>query len=192
MQGLFNFIIKPKGKRYNNSNDNLILNTNISNHLNVNRQAIVLATPKAIKTNIKKGDEIIVHHNVFREWYNANGKRSNSGNYINDELYHCNLDQIYLYKVNKKWVAVDGYCFVYPIINKDKFKNSIEKPNVGIVRYTDGVFNKGDLVGFRPNIEHEFIIDNELLYKINNNFISIKYEYQGDEKKYNPSWAKSS
>jgi len=192
MQGLFNFIIKPKGKRYNNSNDNLILNTNISNHLNVNRNAIVLATPKAIKTNIKKGDEIIVHHNVFREWYNANGKRSNSGNYINDELYHCNLDQIYLYKVNKKWVAVDGYCFVYPIINKDKFKNSIEKPNVGIVKYTDGVFNKGDLVGFRPNIEHEFIIDNELLYKINNNFISIKYEYQGDEKKYNPSWAKSS
>ena len=192
MDGLFNFLIKPKGKRYNNANDKLILNTNISNHLNVNRNAIVLATPKSLKTNIKKGDEIIVHHNVFREWYNVNGKRSNSGNYINDELYHCSLDQIYLYKVNKKWVAVDGFCFVYPIVNKDKFKSNIEKPNTGIVKYTDGVFNKGDLVGFRPNIEHEFVIDNELLYKINNNFISIKYEYQGNEEKYNPSWAKSS
>jgi len=192
MKGLFNFLIKPKGKRYNNTNDKLILNTNISNHLNVNRKAIVIATPKSLKTNIKKGDEIIVHHNVFREWYNQHGKRSNSSNYINDELYHCPLDQIYLYKVNKQWVAVDGFCFVYPIVNKDKFKSNIEKPNVGIVKYTDGVFKKGDLVGFIPNIEHEFVIDNELLYKINNNFISIKYEYQGNEEKYNPSWAKSS
>jgi hypothetical protein len=181
MQGLFNFIIKPKGKRYNNTNDKLILNTNISNHLSVNRNAIVLATPKGIKTNIKKNDEIIVHHNIFREWYDAKGKRRNSGNYINENLYHCSLDQIYLYKVNKNWVAVDGFCFVSPIVNKEKFKHSVEKPNVGIVKYTDGVYNKGDLVGFRPNIEHEFIIDNELLYK-----------YQGNEEKYNPSWAKSS
>ena len=49
--------------------------------------------------------------------------------------------------------------------------------------------NNGDLVGFIPDIEYEFIIDGERLYRILTQFITIKYEYQGDEEEYNPSWA---
>ena len=51
--------------------------------------------------------------------------------------------------------------------------------------------NNGDLVGFLPNSEYEFIVDGEKLYRVMTNFISIKYEYQGNEKEYNPSWTNS-
>jgi len=46
----------------------------------------------------------------------------------------------------------------------------------------------GDLVGFVPRSEYEFIINNERLYRVLTRAITIKYEYKGDEKEYNPSW----
>ena len=52
--------------------------------------------------------------------------------------------------------------------------------------------NNGDLVGFTPSSEYEFIVDGERLYRVLSNFITIKYEYQGNEEEYNPSWAESS
>ena len=48
---------------------------------------------------------------------------------------------------------------------------------------------KEDLVGFTPSSEYEFIIDGERMYRVPTNSISIKYERQGNEKEYNPSWA---
>ena len=50
---------------------------------------------------------------------------------------------------------------------------------------------KEDLVGFTPSSEYEFIVGGERLYRVQTNEISIKYERQGNEKEYNPSWAKS-
>ena len=63
---------------------------------------------------------------------------------------------------------------------------------VGVIKYTDGTFNINELVGFTPNSEYEFVINGERLYRVMNKFITIKYEYQGNEEEYNPSWAKSS
>ena len=51
---------------------------------------------------------------------------------------------------------------------------------------------EGDLVGFTPISTYEFIIDGERLYRVLTSQITIKYEYQGNEKEYNPSWASSS
>ena len=45
-----------------------------------------------------------------------------------------------------------------------------------------------DLIGFTPNSEYEFVVNGERLYRVLTNSISIKYEYQGQEKEYNPSW----
>ena len=39
--------------------------------------------------------------------------------------------------------------------------------------------------------KYEFVIDGERLYRVMNHFITIKYEYQGNEKEYNPSWTQS-
>ena len=77
MRSIYNFIVKPKGTRYNNikkvDGKELILNTEIFHHQYVNREAIVLETPIVNKTPIKKGDIIIVHHNIFRRWHNVKG-----------------------------------------------------------------------------------------------------------------------
>ena len=70
MKAPFDFIIKPKGNRYNNTTKvgekDLILNTEIFNHQFVNREAIVKSVPTALETEIQPGDIVIVHHNVFR------------------------------------------------------------------------------------------------------------------------------
>jgi hypothetical protein len=101
-------------------------------------------------------------------------------------------DQIFLYKRNDKWICPKGYCFVMPLKAENPFNIDMEKPLQGIVKYSDGTVKVNDLVGFRPSSEYEFIIDGERLYRILSNFITIKYEYQGDEEVYNPSWAQGS
>ena len=69
------------------------------------------------------------------------------------------------------------------------------KPLIGIMKYADKDLpdiNNGDLVGFTSSGEYEFIIDGEKLYRVLTQFITIKYEYQGNEKEYNPRWAQGS
>ena len=196
MKSVYNFVVKPKGKRYNNTkkvgDSELILNTEIFNHQYVNREAIVISTPIVGNTNIKPGDTVLVHHNVFRRWHDVKGVEKNSRSYFNECTYFIANDQIYLYKRKNKWLAPKGYCFVKPLKAIDKFNIEKEKPLQGVVKYSDGAVNVNDLVGFTPNSEYEFIVDNERLYRVLSNFITIKYEYQGNEEEYNPSWAKSS
>ncbi len=199
MQSIFDFIIKPKNKRYNNTkqigDSELLLNSEISDHRYISRSGIVLGLPKAEKTNIKIGDEVIVHHNVFRRWYDVRGIEKNGRAYYKEDKYFVRPDQIFLYKQNNKWIAPEGYCFVKPIISNNILLNEKEIPLRGIIKYVDKNLKdiyKEDLVGFTPSSEYEFIIDGERMYRVPTNSISIKYERQGNEKEYNPSWAESS
>ena len=196
MKSVHNFVVTPKGKRYNNTKNiegsELILNTEIYNHQYVNREAKVISTPIAGHTDIQAGDTVILHHNVFRRWHNVKGVEKNSRSYFNENTYFVNYDQIFLYKKKYKWIAPKGYCFVIPLISTDKFNVEQEQPLQGIVKYSDGTVNVGELVGFTPNSQYEFIVDNERLYRVLSKFITIKYEYQGNEKAYNPGWAQSS
>jgi len=192
----FDFVIEPKGSRYNNikkvDGKDLILNTEVYNHAFTNRNAIVKSVPTAVSTNIKQGDEVITHHNVFRRWHDVKGVERNSKSYFDENTYLVKEDQIFLYKNNEQWKACDGYCFVQPIKQRKMFSTEEEEQCIGIVKYTDGVYNINELVGFTPFSTYEFVIDNTRLYRVLNKFITIKYEYQGDEEAYNPSWAKSS
>ena len=193
MKSVYNFVVTPIGERYNNTKKveggNLILNTEIYNHQFVNRTAIVKSIPLIGNTDIQPGDEVIVHHNVFRRWHNVKGIEKNSRSFFDENTYLINQDQIFLYKRNKEWKAPKGYCFIKPLKAIDQFNIESEKPLQGIVKYSDGTVKEGDLVGFRPSSEYEFVIDGERLYRVLSNFITIKYEYQGDEEEYNPSWA---
>ena len=195
MKSVYNFVVTPKGNRYNNKtkvgDSELIINTEIYNHQYVNREAVVISTPMIGDTNIKAGDTVIVHHNVFRRWHNVKGIEKNSRSYFNENTYFISSDQIFLHKRKDKWLAPKGYCFVKPLKAIDKFNIESEKPLQGIVKYSDGTVNINELVGFTPNSQYEFIVDNERLYRVLSNFITIKYEYQGNEKEYNPSWAQS-
>jgi len=201
MKSVYNFVVTPIGERYNNTKKveggDLILNTEIFNHQFVNRKAKIISTPIIGETDLQPGDEVIVHHNVFRRWHNIHGEEKNSRSYFNEFTYFINYDQIFLVKYcssfnDDNWYAPKGYCFIKPLKAKDQFNIESEKPLQGIVKYSDGTVEEGDLVGFRPKSEYEFIIDGERLYRVLSNFITIKYEYQGDEEEYNPSWAKSS
>ena len=186
------FIIEPIGNRYNNSvrvdEKELILNTEVFNHQYVNRKAKVIATPLLFESSVNVGDEVIVHHNIFRRWHDVKGRERNSRSYWKEDKYIISEDQIYLY--NNK--AMPGYSFVQPIKSNNKLTNDIEQPLVGIIKYTDGAFDINTLVGFTPNSEYEFIIEGKRLYRVLNKFITIKYEYKGNEEEYNPSWAESS
>ena len=193
MKSIYNFVVKPKGNRYNNTkkvgDSELILNTEIFNHQYINREAIVISTPIIGNTNIKTGDTIIIHHNVFRRWHNVKGVEKNSKNYFKENTYIISEDQIFLHNSNNNWQPLPGYCFVKPLKAVDKFNTEQEKPLQGVVKYSDGSVNVGDLVGFTPNSEYEFVIDGQKLYRVLSKFITIKYEYQGNEETYNPSWA---
>ena len=201
MRSVYDFIIKPFGEKYDNEikvgNKKLILNSKIESYKFVNNKAIVVSTPLAIKTPIKKGDIIIVHHNIFRRYYNQKGKEVNSSKFFKEDMYFCQLDQIYLYKNNSTWQAFNDRCFVVPVVNTDDLELSKEKKHIGFLRYTNKFLknknlNEGDVVGFTPNSEFEFIVDDELLYCMRTKDIVIKYDNKTNEIKYNPSWAKSS
>ena len=180
MQSLYNFIVKPKNERYDNKKYigdlELLLNTEISDYRYISRIGIVTAVPKQNDTNIKVNDE-------------------NTKSFYKENEYFVYPDQIFLYKRNNKWHAPDEYCFVKPIISNNILSNDKEIPYRGIVKYVsknlDGI-NIEDLVGFKPGSEYEFVVDGERLYRVLSKFITIKYERQGNEKEYNPSWAKGS
>ena len=193
MKSVYNFVIKPIGNRYNNEktigDSKLITNTDIYNHEFVNRLAEVVSVPEIGSTNIKPGDEVIVHHNVFRRWNDVKGREKNSKAFFDEDTYIVSEDQIFLIRSGEKLRPMKGFCFVQPIKDRDKLTADVEKPLMGVIKYTDGTFDVGDLVGFTPNSEYEFIINGERLYRVYSKFITIKYEYQGDEEAYNPSWA---
>ena len=196
MESVYNFVVTPKGDRYNNTKEvnggKLILNTEIFNHQYVNREAIVVSTPMVGQTDIKPGDTVLVHHNVFRRWHDVKGREKNSRSYFDESTYFITQDQIFLYKKDDKWKAPKGYCFVIPLKATDQFNIESEKPLQGIIKYSDGTVEVDDLIGFKPGSEYEFVVDGERLYRVLSNFITIKYEHQGNEEEYNPSWAQSS
>ncbi len=197
MRSLYDFIVKPFKERYNNTKEigdkELIVNSSIENHIFVSKKAVVVSTPAAYNTKVKVGDEVYVHHNIFRRYYDMKGREKNSGTFFKDDLYFCNPEQLYMYN-NKCHL---DYCFVKPIENKSNISLSKEQDYFGILKYSNSSLEAvglkpGELVIFTPNSEFEFIINGERLYCMKSNDIAITHEYEGNEKEYNPSWAVSS
>ena len=201
MNSLYDFIIQPIGERYNNTKKigdvDLILNNKIESWKFVNRLAKVLSTPLAVKTPIKKGDIVIVHQNIFRRFYDMQGKQKDSRSYFKDNMYFAGIDQIYLYKNKDKWISFGDRCFVKPIKNSNSILNRKEDPCVGILKIGNNSLeaskiNPGDMIGFKPGAEWEFFINDERLYCMKSNDIVIKYGHKKNQKEYNPSWTNSS
>jgi len=201
MKSLYDFIIEPLGDKYKNEiqvgNKKVVVNTQIESWKFVNRLAKVVKTPLAFKTKIKKGDIIIVHQNVFRTFYDMRGEKKKSRSWFKNDLYFCSLDQVYLYKNSTGWHTFGDRCFIQPIKDTNSLTLDKERSLIGILKYGNSSLealeiNEGDLVGYTPNGEWEFLIDKQRLYCMKSNDIVIKYEHQGNEEKYNPSWARSS
>ena len=197
MKSLYYFIVKPLNTRYDNTRtvagSDLIINTGIEDHKFISKKAVVVSTPAAYATKINIGDELYIHHNIFRRWYDQKGKERNSSTYFKDDLYFVSLEQIYMYNLKSHL----DYCFVKPLKNQSVLENRKEQPNVGIVKYSNkslealGITPE-TLITFTPNSEFEFIIEGERLYCMKSNDIALTHEYEGNEIENNPSWAKGS
>ena len=160
----------------------IVVNTKIESWKFVNRIAKVVKTPLAFKTKIKKGDLIVVHQNVFRTFYDMRGEKKKSRSWFKDDLYFCSLDQLYLYKNNTGWHSFGDRCFIQPIKDNNSLTLNKERSLIGILKYGNSSLeaikiNEGDLVGYTPNSEWEFLIEKERLYCMKSNDIVIKYEY---------------
>ncbi len=201
MKSLFDFIVEPCGQRYNNEikigDKSLIINTKVESYKSVNNIAKVIAVPLAYKTTVQPGDLLMIHHNVFRRFYDIRGNEKNSKSYFKDNLYFVQPDQVYLYKRKDKWKAFGNRCFIAPLRDEVEINNWIEQKLIGVLKYGNSALevigiNEGDLVGYTPHGEYDFIVDGKRLYCMKSNDIVIKYERQGNEVEYNPSWAQSS
>ena len=201
MKSMFDFIIQPLGEEYDNEvkvgDKSLIINTKIESYKSVNNLAVVIETPKAFKTPIKKGDIVVIHHNVFRTFYDMKGVKKKSRSNFIDGLYFCALDQVYLYKRNKNWMSFNDRCFVKPLESKDNLEVVKEQKLIGTLKIGNSSLEalgitEGTIVGYTPDGEYDFIIDKERLYCMKSNDIVIKYGNQKNQTEYNPSWASSS
>ena len=91
MKSLYYFIVKPFEDRYDNirqvDGNNLIINTGIEDHRFISKKAVVVSTPAAYATKINIGDELYIHHNIFRRWYDQKDRERNSSTYFKDDFY---------------------------------------------------------------------------------------------------------
>lgn len=200
MKGYLDFIVKPVEGRYNNKKNvdgkELILNTELENHNYVSRIAEVVYEPYKNSTGICVGDRVIVHHNVFRRFRDIRGEEKNSKSYYGDGMYIVQPNQIYAHRKTdlSNWLSCKGFNLIKPIKEDKMFSKYFEKPLIGVLKTKDPDLhsvNEGDLVGFGPSSEYEFIIGTQRLYRVPTTSITIKYECTGNEEEYNPSWTES-
>ena len=138
----------------------------------------------------------MVHHNVFRVFYDMKGIKKNSRSFLKDDLFFCAVDQVYLYKRTNTWKSFGDRCFVAPVKNKnllstDKVADLIGILKIGNSSLEESGINPGDIVGFTPNSEWEFVVDNQIMYCMKSNDIVIKYGLDRNEEEYNSRWATS-
>ena len=171
------YIIVEANVLYDNVENGIIINDSIENVNNINRIATVISAPKY--TVLQEGDEILIHHNIFRKKYTAMGTQVNSSFWIEGNMYYVPLNEVFMIRRDSEWEALNPFCFIKPIPHKQdavgfNLMDNLHKGNLehrGIVIYSNndlealGV-NKGDEVIFSKYSEHEFLIDNETCYKM--------------------------
>ena len=186
MQSPTQFIVSPVNKkRYNNSKKiggkEIIINTSQEDAKFSNREAEVIEVPLNYTGEIKKGDTLLVHHNVFKYYYDMRGRQRSGKSFLKDNYFLVDGDQFFLYKTHDTWHTHDRYCFVKPIDKEDSviFKNTNNEPLMGEMVFANKYLKnqgikKGDKVSFIPDSEYEFRLENEILYRMYDHQITIK------------------
>lgn len=78
MRAINAFLVRPKDeKRYNNEQEvagkSFITSASQEDHKASTREAVVVSLPLNYSGDVKVGDILIVHHNVFKYYYNMYG-----------------------------------------------------------------------------------------------------------------------
>jgi len=185
MKSPFYFIVKPlQGKRYNNTKSigdvDFITSSSEENHAASNRKAKVVETPLKYKGPIRKGDTLLVHHNVFKFYNDMKGRQRSGKSFFKDDLFFVDNDQFFMYKQKGKWHSHDRYCFVEPIGKEESFlfKRFKEEPLMGVIKYSNKYLtSKGALAGmkvcFKPDSEYEFEVSGKKMYRMFDHQITL-------------------
>ena len=185
MKSPFYFIVEPVGgRRYNNvkkiGDIDFITSTSQEDHKASNRYAKVIECPSGYSGPISPGDILVVHHNVFKIYYDMQGKERSGFSFLKDNTFFLEENQFYMYYDGSKWNTIGDYCFVSPVDNDNDFETYRYKHLVGKIRHNNkqleniGV-REGEMISFTPHSEYEFNVDGELLYRMKVNDIAILY-----------------
>ena len=178
MKSPFSFIVKAYNeRRYDNIKNvggvEFITSVSKEDHISSNRFAIVVETPVGYKGPIQPGDQLLVHHNVFKYYNDMKGVERSGKSYFKDDLFFVDMDQFFMYHNGERWQAHSKYCFIKPIPIQDSWilKPGGEEPLTGIVKYTNPMLTKlgvkeGDEVLFEPQCEYPFHINGEKIYRM--------------------------
>lgn len=179
MKSPFYFIVTPyNGRRYDNVKNTkegeLITSVSEDDYTSSNRFAVVSSTPIGYSGDIKEGDILLVHHNVFKFYYDMRGVRRSDRSFFKDDIFFVDKDQFFLYKKpDGEWKTHDRYCFVkgIPPVKSHIMSFSREESLMGEMIYpNDKMLNmgvkRGDIVAFPPKSTYEFRIDGQILYRV--------------------------
>lgn len=169
MKSPHSFIIRPVGGvKYSTERAGIIMSASTEDARYTNRYAEVIETPIGYEGDIKIGDTIITHHNVFRSINNMLGKEELSAMHIDGDNYFVDESMIYMYK-DTEWHACYPFIFVKPVEKIQGFLLSTEhyEKQHGVVKFapTDTVPIDQYIV-FSPDSEYEFDVEGEMLYRM--------------------------
>lgn len=188
MRSPFYFLVKPvNGRRYDNikklGDVEIITSVSQEDHTSSNRFAEVVSTPIGYTGEISVGDILLVHHNVFKIYYDMKGRERSGFSFLKDDMFFVDFDQFFLYLHNDVWMAHSKYCFIKPSKIKDNYlaTSLTEQPLLGTIRYInkeliDLGLSEGDEVTFEPESEYEFNVNGEKLYRMFTNNIAILWK----------------
>lgn len=189
MRSPYNFIVSPYGEKYKNFKtvDGLqfTVNTSLESSKHVNRFGKIKELPINYHGDVEVGDIVVLHHNVFRTYYDMKGRQTQSPEYFRDGEYVVSPERIYLKRKDEEgseWSSNLNYCFVKPMENQQGkllYNTDKEEKHSGELVYGCPTlialgFKSGDMVGFKKNSEYAFEIDDEKLYRMTDNDIVIK------------------
>lgn len=163
----------------------IIVNSTIESVAHISRKAKVIEAPDFVI--LKEGDEVIVHHNIFRLRNDTKGKVAPSNYDIGGNQYFVPLTEVFMYRRDSEWIALEPYVFIKPIPLRegDEMLLGIKKEHKGREHQKGTVaFNnkhlesqgvkEGDEIIFSRYSEYEFNIEGEIFYKMQTKDILAK------------------
>lgn len=185
MKSPFYFIAKPYNlKRYDNTKNiggiDFITSTSKEDHTASNRYAEVVSVPINYQGEIRPGDILLVHHNVFKYYNDMKGKERSGKSFFKDDLFFIEFNQFFMYKSNDVWSCHSKYCMVKPVEKENNYlkTHQEEEPLIGVIKYPNKTLIErgivqGTKISFQPDSEYEFIVDGEKLYRMFDNNITL-------------------
>lgn len=184
VQSTDKFVVTPKGGNHfvnekKVGGQMMVVNTSIENAKDVNREAIVVSLPLEYCGNLQVGDEVIVQHNIFRDFFDMKMVTRKSTFHIKDNLFLVPEGLIYLIKTADGYKSVDDFCFIEPVFEEKRWTGKQEREHIGIVKYGNKLLEEmeiyeGDTIAFEKDGEYEFIIDDLRLYRMRAEMILAK------------------